>query len=91
MMVKSLPALVINSSDVDNYVACVKDVRIPGAFDSYCLALVIQYAATSESIRVTCVLVCLCESQHIDCESLIAVKSAIVSPNNLESGSSNTE
>jgi len=61
MMVKSLPALVVDSSNVDNYVACVKDVRIPGAFDTYCPALMIQYADFSVK-RVTCVPVRLCES-----------------------------
>jgi hypothetical protein len=45
MVVKPLPVLVVYSSNVDNYVACVKDVGIPGAFDTYSLALMIQYAA----------------------------------------------
>jgi hypothetical protein len=39
VMVEPLPALIVDSADVDDYIASVEGVRVPSAFDVYSTVL----------------------------------------------------
>ncbi len=43
VMVKSLPTFVVDGSNIDDYIASVKDTWIACAFDVYCSALVLHH------------------------------------------------